>query len=61
MISLVGLLIVATILTALSVPRLRGVELHLPDHDSAQATAETQPVGQEMLGQPLSALGKAAS
>ncbi len=44
MISLVGLLIMVAVLTALNVPRLRHVEVDLPDHDPAvEAAPVTQP------------------
>ncbi|MGD0006392.1 MAG: MFS transporter [Anaerolineaceae bacterium] len=42
-ISLVGLLIMATALIALNVPRLRRVEVDLPDHDPAGAEPKAQP------------------
>ncbi len=45
MISLVGLLIMTAVIIALNVPRLRHVEVDLPDHDPAvRAAPETRPV-----------------
>ena len=44
LISVVGVIIMATTLIALGVPQLRRVELDLPDHDPALETVpETQP------------------